>query len=69
MDLVKERWEDLTGEMPLKIYWRDMIGALSLVVTCDAKNTRCSYHNGGSWPVMISKFHSSGKSFVHLPLI
>ncbi|OAP19603.1 A/N-InvD [Arabidopsis thaliana] len=52
MDLIEERWEELVGEMPVKIChpaiesheWR-------IVTGCDPKNTRWSYHNGGSWPV------------------
>nr|CAD1836855.1 unnamed protein product [Ananas comosus var. bracteatus] len=54
MDLIEERWEELVGEMPLKIChpaiesheWR-------IVTGCDPKNTRWSYHNGGSWPVLL----------------
>lgn len=54
MDLIESRWEELVGEMPLKIAypaienheWRIMTG-------CDPKNTRWSYHNGGSWPVLL----------------
>lgn len=51
MDLIEERWEELVGEMPVKIChpaiesheWR-------IVTGCDPKNTQWSYHNGGSWP-------------------
>ncbi|KAG6644638.1 probable alkaline/neutral invertase F [Carya illinoinensis] len=54
MDLIESRWEELVGEMPLKIAypaferheWRIITG-------CDPKNTRWSYHNGGSWPVLL----------------
>jgi len=54
MDLIEERWDELVGEMPLKICypaienheWRIISG-------CDPKNTRWSYHNGGSWPVLL----------------
>ncbi|KAI3859803.1 hypothetical protein MKX03_013678 [Papaver bracteatum] len=54
MDLIEARWEELVGEMPLKITypalenheWRIRTG-------CDPKNTRWSYHNGGSWPVLL----------------
>ncbi|CAA7027229.1 unnamed protein product [Microthlaspi erraticum] len=56
MDLIEERWEELVGEMPLKIChpaiesheWR-------IVTGCDPKNTRWSYHNGGSWPAACIK--------------
>ena len=51
MDLIEERWEDLVGELPVKICfpaierheWQTVTG-------CDSKNTRWSYDNGGSWP-------------------
>ncbi|KAF9660749.1 hypothetical protein SADUNF_SadunfMtG0005600 (mitochondrion) [Salix dunnii] len=42
--LIKERWE--VGEMPLKITYPVLAGF-------DLKNTRRSYHNGGSWPVLL----------------
>ncbi|XBJ02149.1 hypothetical protein VPH35_021606 [Triticum aestivum] len=56
MDLIEERWEDLIGEMPLKICYPAIEGHEWQNVTgCDPKNTRWSYHNGGSWP----EHHSS----------
>nr|CAB3484539.1 unnamed protein product [Digitaria exilis] len=54
MDLVEERWEDLVGEMPVKICYPAIEGHEWQTVTgCDPKNTRWSYHNGGSWPVLL----------------
>ncbi|KAL5216520.1 hypothetical protein ABZP36_007921 [Zizania latifolia] len=54
MDLVEERWEDLIGEMPLKISFPAIEAHEWQIVTgCDPKNTRWSYHNGGSWPVLL----------------
>lgn len=54
MDLLEERWADLIGEMPLKIAYPALEGHEWRIVTgCDPKNTRWSYHNGGSWPVLI----------------
>ncbi|KAJ9556031.1 hypothetical protein OSB04_010645, partial [Centaurea solstitialis] len=54
MDLVEERWEDLIGEMPLKIAYPALEGYQWRIVTgCDPKNIRWSYHNGGSWPVLL----------------
>lgn len=51
LDLVEERWEELIGEMPLKICYPAMENQEWQIVTgCDPKNTRWSYHNGGSWP-------------------
>ncbi|XP_002976468.2 probable alkaline/neutral invertase F isoform X1 [Selaginella moellendorffii] len=54
MDLIEERWEDLVGEMPLKISYPAIEGHEWRIVTgFDPKNTRWSYHNGGSWPVLL----------------
>ncbi|GMP43866.1 hypothetical protein CsSME_00013059 [Camellia sinensis var. sinensis] len=54
MDLIEERWEDLIGEMPLKITYPALEGHQWRIVTgCDPKNTRWSYHNGGTWPVLL----------------
>ncbi|CAL9186858.1 unnamed protein product [Musa hybrid cultivar] len=54
MDLIEERWEELVGEMPLKISYPALEGhEWSIVTGCDPKNTRWSYHNGGSWPVLL----------------
>ncbi|CAN1293826.1 Probable alkaline/neutral invertase F [Linum perenne] len=40
---IEARWDELVGEMPIKIAYPAIEG-------CDPKNTRWSYHNGGSWP-------------------
>ncbi|KAK8951300.1 Alkaline/neutral invertase CINV2 [Platanthera zijinensis] len=54
MDLIEERWEELVGDMPLKISYPAIESYEWRVVTgCDPKNTRWSYHNGGSWPVLL----------------
>lgn len=54
MDLIEERWEELVGEMPLKICYPAIESHEWTIVTgCDPKNTRWSYHNGGSWPVLL----------------
>ncbi|KAL9234621.1 hypothetical protein vseg_009474 [Gypsophila vaccaria] len=54
MDLFEERWEELVGEMPLKICYPAIESHEWRIVTgCDPKNTRWSYHNGGSWPVLL----------------
>ncbi|KAI5076229.1 hypothetical protein GOP47_0008294 [Adiantum capillus-veneris] len=57
MDLLEERWPDLTGEMPIKIAYPTLEGHEWRIMTgCDPKNTRWSYHNGGSWLVLIWLF-------------
>ncbi|GJN27599.1 hypothetical protein PR202_gb15633 [Eleusine coracana subsp. coracana] len=54
MDLIEERWEELVGDMPVKICYPAIEGHEWQTVTgCDPKNTRWSYHNGGSWPVLL----------------
>ncbi|CAL1383959.1 unnamed protein product [Linum trigynum] len=54
MDLIEARWDELVGEMPLKICYPAIEGHEWRIVTgCDPKNTRWSYHNGGSWPVLL----------------
>ena len=54
MDLIEQRWDDLIGEMPVKLCfpaveaqdWRTITGA-------DPKNSAWSYHNGGNWPFLL----------------
>ncbi|KAL1822874.1 hypothetical protein ACET3Z_009652 [Daucus carota] len=54
MDLIEARWGELVGEMPLKICYPAMESHEWRIVTgCDTKNTSWSYHNGGSWPVLL----------------
>lgn len=52
--LIEVRWYHLVAEMPMKlcfpaledIEWKTLTG-------CDPKNRAWSYHNGGSWPVLL----------------
>ncbi|KZV53468.1 beta-fructofuranosidase [Dorcoceras hygrometricum] len=54
MDLIEARWEELVGDMPLKVCYPAIESHEWRIVTgCDPKNTRWSYHNGGSWPVLL----------------
>ncbi|PKA53104.1 Alkaline/neutral invertase CINV2 [Apostasia shenzhenica] len=54
MDLIEDRWDELVGEMPLKACYPALESHEWKIVTgCDPKNTRWSYHNGGSWPVLL----------------
>ncbi|XP_010673950.2 probable alkaline/neutral invertase F [Beta vulgaris subsp. vulgaris] len=54
MDLIEARWSELIGEMPLKITYPALEGNdWNIVTGYDPKNTRWSYHNGGSWPVLL----------------
>lgn len=66
MDLIESRWEELVGEMPLKVCYPAIESHEWRIVTgCDPKNTRWSYHNGGSWP---GKFTNSPIRCVGLQL-
>jgi glycogen debranching enzyme len=54
MDLIEQRWDDLVGEMPLKICFPALKGRDWKTVTgSDPKNIPWSYHNGGNWPVLL----------------
>ncbi|MBE9058728.1 glycoside hydrolase 100 family protein [Sphaerospermopsis sp. LEGE 08334] len=54
MTLVEERWDDLVGDMPMKICFPALENEEYRVVTgCDPKNIPWSYHNAGSWPVLM----------------
>ncbi|MCL7030760.1 hypothetical protein MKW94_001653 [Papaver nudicaule] len=54
IELIETRWEELVAEMPVKICYPAVEGQEWKIVTgCDTKNTRWSYHNGGSWPVLL----------------
>jgi len=53
-NLIEQHWEDLVGYMPLKICFPALEGQDWKIVTgCDPKNIPWSYHNGGSWPVLL----------------
>ncbi len=54
LTLIENRWDDLVGQMPMKICFpaledRDW----ELLTGFDPKNTPWSYHNGGNWPVLL----------------
>ncbi len=54
MDLIEERWQDLVGNMPMKICFPAVEGEEWRVVTgADPKNIPWSYHNGGNWPMLL----------------
>ncbi len=53
-NLIEYRWEDLVGQMPLKICFPAIAGLEWQIITgCDPKNIPWSYHNGGNWPVLL----------------
>ncbi|MGD2183990.1 glycoside hydrolase 100 family protein [Lusitaniella coriacea] len=54
IDLIDQRWQDLVGRMPMKICFPAVDGVAWQIITgSDPKNTPWSYHNGGSWPIML----------------
>ncbi|QLE56892.1 glycoside hydrolase 100 family protein [Nostoc sp. TCL26-01] len=54
MNLIEDRWEDLVGDMPMKICYPALEDDEYRIVTgCDPKNIPWSYHNAGSWPVLM----------------
>ena len=57
MSLFELHWEELIGEMPLKIVYPALAGKEWVLLTgSDPKNVAWSYHNGGNWPVLIWPF-------------
>lgn len=54
MNLIEERRKELIGQMPFKICYPAIEDQEWKIVTgCDPKNNPWSYHNGGSWPVLM----------------
>ncbi|BAZ69044.1 putative invertase [Fischerella sp. NIES-4106] len=54
MNLIEKRWEDLVGDMPMKISFPALENEEYRIITgCDPKNIPWSYHNGGNWPVLM----------------
>ncbi|MBD2312535.1 glycoside hydrolase 100 family protein [Desertifilum sp. FACHB-1129] len=57
MELITYRWDDLVAEMPLKLCYPALDDReWQLLTGCDPKNRAWSYHNGGSWPVLLWMF-------------
>lgn len=57
MNLYHNRWDELVGEMPVKILYPAMVGEKWRFSTgSDPKNVPYSYHNGGNWPVLVWPF-------------
>ncbi|MEM7726619.1 MAG: glycoside hydrolase 100 family protein [Cyanobacteria bacterium P01_A01_bin.45] len=54
MDLIENNWENLVGQMPIKVCFPALEGRDWEILTgCDAKNIPWSYHNAGNWPFLI----------------
>jgi glycogen debranching enzyme len=54
MNLIEEQWDHLVGEMPMKICFPAVEKEEYRIFTgSDPRNVPWSYHNGGSWPVLL----------------
>ncbi|MCC5634942.1 glycoside hydrolase 100 family protein [Nostoc sp. CHAB 5844] len=54
MTLIEEQWQDLVGTMPMKICFPALEKEEYRILTgYDPKNIPWSYHNAGSWPVLL----------------
>ena len=54
LNLIELRWTDLIGYMPMKLCYPALEDTEWRIVTgADPKNRPWSYHNGGSWPVLL----------------
>ncbi|MFB2920021.1 MULTISPECIES: glycoside hydrolase 100 family protein [Aerosakkonema] len=52
--LIETRWKNLVGDMPMKLCFPALEDIEWKILTgCDPKNRPWSYHNGGSWPVLL----------------
>ncbi|KAK8953889.1 Alkaline/neutral invertase CINV2 [Platanthera zijinensis] len=57
LNLIDDKWDDLVGNMPLKIcYPAFEFDEWRIITGSDPKNTPWSYHNGGSWPTLLWQF-------------
>lgn len=60
MNLYLDHWDELVGEMPIKIVYPAVVGDKWRFSTgSDPKNVPYSYHNGGNWPVLAWPFVTS----------
>lgn len=54
LNVIELRWGDLVGHMPMKLCYPALEDTDWRIVTgADPKNRPWSYHNGGSWPVLL----------------
>ncbi len=63
LNLIELRWSDLIGHMPMKLCYPAVDGMEWQIVTgADPKNRAWSYHNGGSWPVLLWMLTAAAKT-------
>ena len=62
MRLYNLHWDNLIGEMPLKICYPAVRGLEWMYMTgSDPKNAAWSYHNGGNWPSLLWSFVAAAR--------
>ncbi|MGA9377778.1 MAG: glycoside hydrolase 100 family protein, partial [Phormidium sp.] len=62
LNLIELRWTDLIGNMPMKLCYPALEDVEWRIVTgADPKNRPWSYHNGGSWPVLLWMLTAAAK--------
>ncbi|KAM3093660.1 glycoside hydrolase 100 family protein [Phormidesmis sp. 146-12] len=62
LNLIELRWSDLVGQMPMKLCYPALENSDWQTVTgADPKNRPWSYHNGGSWPVLLWMLTAAAK--------
>lgn len=62
LNLIELRWSDLVGQMPMKLCYPALEDVEWRIVTgADPKNRPWSYHNGGSWPVLLWMLTAAAK--------
>ena len=62
MALIEQRWNDLVGQMPVKLCYPALEGNDWEIVTgADPKNSAWSYHNGGNWPFLLWLFAAAAQ--------
>lgn len=62
LNLIELRWNDLVGYMPMKLCYPALEDIDWKIVTgADPKNRPWSYHNGGSWPVLLWMLTAASK--------
>jgi ribosomal protein L21E len=64
LNLIELRWSDLIGHMPMKLCYPALEDTDWKIVTgADPKNRPWSYHNGGSWPVLLWMLAAAAKKY------
>ncbi len=62
MRLYHHHWDQLVGEMPLKICYPAVEGKEWMFMTgSDPKNAAWSYHNAGNWPTLLWSFIAAAR--------